>query len=75
MSLTGDVAYSCIHIGRRVSIGVGQHGDDADHDGLHSVNGQPALLWLLVAIFVLSGLMQDRDAHVAILGHCWKNIK
>lgn len=66
--------YSCIHIGRRVSVGVCQHGDNTDHDGLYCVDWQPALLRLLVAVFVLARFVQDGDADVAIFGH-WKKTR
>lgn len=64
-----EVTHRRVHVSRRVAVGVGQHGDDADHDGLHRVDGQPALLRLLVAKLVLARLVEDGDAHVSVLGH------
>ena len=49
--------YSSIYISRRVPIWVCQHGDNTNHDGFHRVDGQPALLCLLIAILVLSRLV------------------
>lgn len=59
--------YSCVHVGRRVPVRVSQHGDDADHDRLNGVDRKPALLRFLITKLVLSGFMQDGDAHVTIL--------
>lgn len=69
MGRGGGITHRCVHVGWRVTVGVGQHGDDADHDGLHRVDGQPALLRLLVAKLVLSRLVENGDAHVSVLGH------
>lgn len=65
----GGVTHRRVYVGRRVTVGVSQHGDDADHDGLHRVDGQPALLRLLIAKLVLTRLVENRDAHVSVLGH------
>ncbi|UYV70208.1 UBE2G1 [Cordylochernes scorpioides] len=53
-----------INIGWGLIIGVCQHGDDRDEDGLHRMDGQPALRGLLIAKFVIPRLMEDGDAHV-----------
>ena len=66
----GVYTYACVDVSRRIRVGVGDHGDDAHHDGGHRVDGQPALLGPVVAEGVLARLVQDRDAHVALLVHC-----
>ena len=62
--------YRCIHIGWTLIVRVSQHGDDADEDGLHSVHWKPSLLCSLVTPLVLPRLMEDRNAHIAILVNC-----
>lgn len=56
-----------VHIGRRLVIGIGQHGDDREQYGLHGVYGQPAFLGLLVAPLIVAGLVQYGDADIAVL--------
>lgn len=63
--------YSCIHIGRRVSVRVCQHGDNTEHDGLYCMDRQPALLRLLIAVLVLTRLVQNGDADITIFCH-WR---
>ena len=59
--------YRCINIGWALIVGVGQHGNDTDEDGLHRVNRQPTLFGLLVSPLVLSRIMKNGYAHIAIL--------
>lgn len=66
--------YSCIHIGRRVSVRVCQHGDNTEHDGLYCMDWQPALLRLLIAVLVLTRLVQNGDADIAIFCH-WQQTR
>ena len=56
-----------VDVGGRLVVGVRQHGDDGDEDGLHRVDGQPALVGLLVAPPVVARLVKDGDANVAVL--------
>ena len=64
-----DWSYGSVNVGRALIVGVGQHGDDTDENGLHRVNGQPPLLWFLVAPLVLSRLVQYGYTHIAVLLH------
>lgn len=65
--MEGGGTHRGVHVGWRVAVGVCQHGDDADHDGLDRVDGQPALLWLLVAKLIFPRLVENRDANVSVL--------
>lgn len=60
-----------VHVGRALVVGVGQHGDDGDQDGLHGVDRQPALARLLVTVPVISWLVKNRDANFAVLINIW----
>ena len=42
-----------VHVGRALIVGVGQHGDDGDENGLHCVYRQPSLAGLLVSVPVI----------------------
>lgn len=59
--------YCSVHVGWRVTIWVCQHRDNANHDGFYSVDGQPALLWFLVAVLVFARFVQNRNAYVSVL--------
>lgn len=59
--------YCSVHVGWRVAVWVCQHRDNANHDGFYSVDGQPALLWFLVAVLVLTRFVQNRNAYVSVL--------
>ena len=59
-----------VHVRRALVIRVGEHRDNGDEDCLHGMHGQPPLRGLLVAVGVISGLVQDRDAYVTILLDC-----
>ena len=43
-----------VHVGRALVVGVGEHGDDGDEDGLHCVDRQPPLTRLLVPVSVIA---------------------
>ncbi len=50
----GGKRYRGFDVGRRLVVGVGKHGDNADEDGLDSVNGRPPLAGLLVTILIIA---------------------
>mmetsp|Transcript_31325 Transcript_31325/g.78807 ORF Transcript_31325/g.78807 Transcript_31325/m.78807 type:complete len:275 (-) Transcript_31325:172-996(-) len=59
-----------VEVGGGLVGGVGEHGDDADDNGLDRVDGVPAHGRALLGVCrVLARLMQDRDAHVAVGVH------
>lgn len=59
--------YGSVEVGRRLVVRVRQHRDDADHDSLNRMDGEPALRSLFIAILVLARWVKNRDAHVPVL--------
>lgn len=59
-----------VHVSGRVAVGVCQHGDNANHDCLYRVDGEPTLLRLFISKLIFSGFVQNWDANVPVLPNC-----
>lgn len=56
-----------IHIGRRGEVGIVEHGDDGDDNGLDAEDGTPPFLGVLLRIErVHAGRVKNRNAHLAV---------
>lgn len=64
------VTHRSIHVSWWITVGVCQHGDNANHDCLYCVDGKPALLRLFITKLIFSWLVQNRDANISVLCDC-----
>lgn len=59
-----------VHIGRWLVVGVGQHRDHWDQDGLDRMHWKPTFGGFLVAVLVVTRLVKNRYTDVTILVDC-----